>query len=137
MNDPSNGKGCTVTVTNVETHDSYSVPQAPAYNNESLWQQHEYGTFEIQPSSRACHPTPKEGSGEIDPKFALDAGNGDSEAFNPHGRLTVEVTDFNGNDPCFIGLYNAETGDEVDSAYATAATSARCRGRGCGARACG
>ena len=119
VSDPTNGDGCTVTVTNVETDQPYTVPPNPEYV-ESEWQQHEYGTFKVEPKQSGCHATPEEGSGEADPPFILDRG--DSEAFNPHGTLTVEVLDFRDNDSCVIALYDAENGQRVAETLASSGT---------------
>jgi len=121
-----NDNGCTITLTDVNSGASISLPAAAAsfatslYGNKSF-QIHQSGSFRWQTNDPGCLVTPLAGPGATTLPFIVDQ-TGDSDAFVPPPRVAVQVKDYMGNQKCQFKLYDAVDGQTLDYATATPGT---------------
>jgi len=115
-----NDNGCTITLTDVNSGASTSLPAASLatslYGHKSF-QIHQSGSFRWQTNDPGCLVTPLAGPGATTLPFIVDQ-TGDSDAFVPPPRVAVQVKDYMGNQKCQFKLYDAVDGQTLD--YATA-----------------
>ena len=119
FNADDSANGCTVTLTDLDSGNTSTVPREPAYK-ESTWQMQATGRFRLEPSKTGCEVNAESGAG--DANLPLKVLRGDSESFNPSGDFTVQVDEFGGPYPaesCQIVLRDGETGTTVDTAEVT------------------
>ena len=115
----TSAKGCTVTLTDLDSGTTSTVPRAPAYD-ESMWQMQVTGRFRLEPTQTGCNVNAENGAG--DATLPLKVIRGDSESFNPSGDFSVQVDEFGGQYPsesCQIVLRDGETGTIVDTTPVT------------------
>ena len=107
--------GCTVTLTDLDSGNTSTVPSHPAYG-QSTWQMQATGRIRLEPSKTSCEVSADNGAG--DRNLPLKVLRGDSESFNPSGDFTVRGDEFGGPYPaksCEVVLRDGETGTIVDS----------------------
>jgi hypothetical protein len=112
--------GCTVTLTDLDSGNTSTVPRTPAYD-KSMWQMQATGRFRLEPSQTGCEVNAENGAG--DANLPLKVIRGDSESFNPSGdfAVQVQVDEFGEQyaETCQIVLRDGETGTIVDSTSVT------------------
>jgi hypothetical protein len=109
VRDDGSSNGCTVTLVNRDTNETWSNGYA-VYGTESFLMQ--AGTFRWSAES-GCTVVSRPGPGSLTLPAVVD-GLGTSDAFKPPAMITVRVKDFNGNAQCKLQLRDVATGTVVD-----------------------
>jgi hypothetical protein len=102
--------GCTVTLTNRDTNETWSNGY-PVHDTASFLIA-QAGTFRWSAES-ACTVLSRPGPGNLTLPAVVD-GVGTSDAFKPPEMITVRVRDFHGNQRCALELRDVATGTVVD-----------------------
>jgi hypothetical protein len=103
--------GCTVTVTNTDTDESWR--RVDVYGEKSF-QMQQSGTFRWEANDPGCLVIQRSGSGTAEVPFAWEAATGDTDAFAAAGEISIEVTDFSGYSECDFRLHDAADGQLVN-----------------------
>ena len=106
----SSSDGCTVTLINGDTNETWSNGY-PVYDTASFLIP-QAGTFRWSAES-GCTVVSRPGPGDLTLPAVVD-GVGTSDAFKPPAMITVRVKDFYGNARCALELRDAATGTVVD-----------------------
>jgi hypothetical protein len=109
-NDGSASNGCTITLVNRDTNESWSNGY-PVYETSSFLIA-QAGTFRWSVDS-GCTVLSRPGPGNLTLPAVVD-GVGTSEAFKAPEMITVRVKDFHGNSRCELELRDVATGTVVD-----------------------
>ena len=104
------GPGCTVTLVNPDTNETWSN-RAAVYGTASFLMS-QSGTFRWSVES-GCTVLSRPGPGSLTLPAVVD-GVGTSDAFEPPAVITVKVKDFHGNPRCPLALKDVATGTDVD-----------------------
>jgi hypothetical protein len=102
--------GCTITLVNSDTRETWSNPYAVHDTASFLIPQG--GTFRWSVES-GCTVVSRPGPGSLTLPAVVD-GAGTSDAFEPPAVITVSVKDFHGNQRCALELLDVATGTVVD-----------------------
>jgi TIR domain len=102
--------GCTLTLVNSETRETWTNPYA-VYDTASFLIP-QGGTFRWSVES-ACTVLSRPGPGSLTLPAVVDGG-GTSDAFEPPAAITVKVKDFHGNQRCALELRDVTAGTVVD-----------------------
>jgi hypothetical protein len=106
----SNNNGCDVTVKNTGTG---RQTQVKGIYKTRTYQMQDSGSFNWQANDPGCLVVQHPGAGQAVLPFAQDRG-GDTDAFQTHGKVAVEVIDFHGNRVCDLMLHDATDGRLLD-----------------------
>jgi hypothetical protein len=109
-NDGSASNGCTITLVNRDTNESWSNGY-PVYETSSFLIA-QAGTFRWSIDS-GCTVLSRPGPGNLTLPAVVD-GVGTSDAFKAPEMITVRVKDFHGNSRCELELRDVATGTVVD-----------------------
>jgi len=109
-NDGSASNGCTVTLVNRDTNESWSNGY-PVYETSSFLIA-QAGTFQWSVDS-GCTVLNRSGPGNLTLPAVVD-GVGTSDAFKAPEMITVRVKDFHGNGRCELELRDVASGTVVD-----------------------
>ena len=109
-NDGSASNGCTVTLVNRDTNESWSN-EYPVYETSSFLIARA-GTFRWSAAS-GCTVLSRSGPGNLTLPAVVD-GVGTSDAFKAPEMITVRVKDFHGNGRCELELRDVTSGTVVD-----------------------
>jgi hypothetical protein len=109
VRDDGSSTGCTVTLVNRDTNETWSNGYA-VYGTASFLMQ--AGTFRWSAES-GCTVVSRPGPGSLTLPAVVD-GVGTSDAFKPPAMITVRVKDFHGNQRCALELLDVATGTVVD-----------------------
>jgi TIR domain len=104
------GPGCTVTLVNPDTNETWSN-RAAVYGTASFLMS-QSGTFRWSVES-GCTVASRPGPGSLDLPAVVD-GMGTSDAFKPPAMITVTIKDFRGSTVCALELRDVATGTVVD-----------------------
>ena len=104
------GAGCTVTLINKDTRETWSNSY-PVFGTASFLIA-QGGTFQWSVES-GCTVVSRQGPGSLRLPAVVD-GVGTSDAFEPAAAITVSVKDFHGNQRCALELHDVATGTLVD-----------------------
>jgi hypothetical protein len=102
--------GCDVTVKNTDTGQQW---EAKGIYGTRSYQVQETGSFSWEANDPGCLVVQSPGPGKAVLPFAQDGG-GDTDAFEPRGKVVVEVRDFHGNSGCDLVLHDATDGRQLD-----------------------
>jgi TIR domain-containing protein len=109
-NDGTAADGCTITLVNSDTNETWSN-MYPVYETASFLIS-QAGTFRWSAES-GCTVVSRSGSGNLTLPAVVD-GVGTSDAFKPPATITVRVKDFHGNQRCNLQLRDVAAGTIVD-----------------------
>jgi hypothetical protein len=110
VRDDSSSDGCTLTLVNRDTNETWSN-EYPVYDTASFLIP-QAGTFRWSVES-GCTVVSRPGPGSLTLPAIVD-GVGTSDAFKPPAMITVTIKDFHGNARCALQLRDAATGTVVD-----------------------
>jgi hypothetical protein len=107
-----NDTGCDVTVRN--TRSGEQREWQGVYGSFLSSQMHDSGSFRYDVNDPGCQVVHHAGTGSVTVPFFWKGGTGDTDAFQPAGRVQVKIVDFAGNNACEPELHAVKDGRLLD-----------------------